>query len=67
MKQTDPGSGPAFNIKVEVSLPDYPVYVKGDSAQLTQVMMNLILNAEEALKERGGGKIVVSTEVYYTW
>lgn len=50
------------NITVATNLLDGPLYVKGDSAQLTQVFMNLLLNAEEALRESNGGNIAITTQ-----
>lgn len=51
------------NIIVYTNLLTGPVYVRGDSSQLTQVFINLMLNAEEALKGRSDGKIVVTTKI----
>ena len=55
------------NIAVVTNLLDGRLYVKGDSAQLTQVFMNLILNAEEALRESNGGNIVITTQIEGEW
>jgi signal transduction histidine kinase len=55
------------NITVATNLLDGPLYVKGDSAQLTQVFMNIMLNAEEALRESNGGNIVVATQIDGEW
>ena len=41
-----------------------PLYVNGDSAQLTQVFINLVVNAEAALKETKEGVITVSTRLH---
>ncbi|MGH9744731.1 MAG: sensor histidine kinase, partial [Candidatus Acidiferrales bacterium] len=46
----------ADNISLHLSPPPAPVWVLADSEQLTQVMLNLVLNAEHAIKscrERG--------------
>ncbi|MFC2071829.1 PAS domain S-box protein [Chloroflexota bacterium] len=51
------------NIAVSTNLLDGPLYVRGNSAQLTQVFMNLIMNAEEAFRESNGGNIVITTQI----
>jgi PAS domain S-box-containing protein len=55
------------NISVNRSLSKAPIYVLGDSNQLTQVVMNLILNAEDALNEKRGGTISVITDPGNKW
>ena len=55
------------NISVSTNLLDGPLYVSGDSSQLTQVFMNLMLNAEEALQEHQGGNIKVTTAADGEW
>jgi len=50
------------NISVSTDLANGPLYINGDSSQLMQVFMNLILNAEEALRASNGGNIFISTE-----
>jgi len=55
------------NIIVSTSLQDGPLYVNGDSSQLMQVFMNLILNAEEALREPKGGNIAITTQATGEW
>ena len=55
------------NIKVSTNLLKNPLYVYGEASQLRQVFMNLVLNAEEVLKERKGGNIVVTTEIDGEW
>ncbi|GAF74868.1 unnamed protein product, partial [marine sediment metagenome] len=55
------------NITVSTNLRDGPLYVKGDSSQLAQLFMNLMLNAEEALGESNGGNIVVATQIDGKW
>lgn len=54
-------------IEMTLDLAAGPLLVKGDSAQLNQVFMNLILNAEEALKVSGGGRISVTTRREGEW
>ena len=46
---------------------DGPLYVKGNSSQLTQLFINLVLNAEEALKESEGGNITLVTRTDGEW
>jgi PAS domain S-box-containing protein len=55
------------NITVTANLMDGPLPVKGDSSQLTQVFMNLIVNAEEALAESENKTIVVTSTVFGEW
>lgn len=50
------------NIEVDVQLPNGPVKVLGNAAQLTQVFMNLIINAEEAVAETEAKRIVISVK-----
>ncbi len=51
------------NINVTSNFLKGPLYVNGDSAQLTQVIINLVVNAEAAVKETKEGKIIVTTRV----
>ncbi len=55
------------NITVEDDLADGPLHVYGDVSQLTQLFVNLILNAEEALAEGDGHLIRVSSRVEGDW
>jgi PAS domain S-box-containing protein len=55
------------NIQVTTQLTENPLYVKGDSPQLMQVFMNIILNAEDALREHKGGLIIVTTQAGSRW
>jgi len=55
------------NIAVSVNLQDKPLYVSGDSSQIMQVLMNLVLNAEESLRESKGGNIVITTQTVGEW
>ena len=55
------------NVTVTANLMDGPLPVRGDSSQLTQVFMNLIVNAEEALTESENRTIVVTSTVYGEW
>ena len=41
-------------IKFEMSAPVSPMYVCADSAQLTQVLINLALNARDSMEASGG-------------
>ncbi len=55
------------NINVSIRLSDDPAYVYGDSSQLIQVFMNILLNAEEALEENNGGTINISIVKTQEW
>lgn len=55
------------NIAVSAKLHSGPLYVNGDSSQIMQVFMNLILNAEEALREHKGGNIFITTQATGEW
>ena len=55
------------NIITATNLLNGRLYVKGDSSQLTQVFMNLMLNAEEAVRESKGSNIVITTQVDGEW
>ena len=49
------------NIAVSTDFAEGPLWVRGDSSHLKQLFMNLMLNAEEAVKESGSGYIKVTT------
>ncbi|UCD10184.1 MAG: PAS domain S-box protein [Dehalococcoidales bacterium] len=51
------------NIEITADLLQETLYTNGDASQLVQVFMNLILNAEEAVKDQGGGRITISSSV----
>jgi two-component system NtrC family sensor kinase len=55
------------NIDITADLQDGPLYVAGNSSQLTQLFMNLMLNAEEALGETNGGNISITTRMDKGW
>ncbi|GEM_PF-3118455 len=55
------------NISIMFDTPDETLIINGDSNQLAQVFMNLILNAEDAVKEKGGGKITITTAADKNW
>ena len=42
------------NIKLVYDLPDHLPAIQGDRAQLQQILMNLIINASEAIEDRPG-------------
>lgn len=54
-------------IAVTADLFDGPLFVRGDSSQLTQVFINLMLNAEEAIRESEGSSICIATKVEGEW
>ncbi len=45
-------------IELELDLPDYPITIYGDAIQLQQIMLNLLLNAREAMPHGGRIEIV---------
>jgi two-component system, NtrC family, sensor kinase len=49
------------DIRLELSLPDEPPPLKGDPKQLTQVFLNLLLNAVEAMPK--GGTLTIESAV----
>ncbi len=55
------------NITVSTEFVERPCYAKVDSSQLTQVFVNLMLNAEEALRESKGGSIIITTRIDEEW
>ncbi|HEY90884.1 MAG TPA: PAS domain S-box protein [Dehalococcoidia bacterium] len=55
------------NIVVTPDFAEGPLWVRGDSSQLKQLFMNLMLNAEEAVKESGSGQIKVTTSKDNEW
>ncbi len=56
------------DINVTTDLQSGPLRVKGNSSQLTQVFMNLMLNAEEALRKSPGDRIInITTRIDVSW
>ncbi len=55
------------NINAVIHHKGGPLYAKGDFAQLMQAFINIVLNAEEALKENGRGNIIIQTETDGEW
>ncbi len=55
------------NISVTTRYYEGPLIVHGDSEQLRQVFMNILLNAVEALSPNGGGEIEITTEKRKRW
>jgi two-component system, NtrC family, sensor kinase len=55
------------NIRVIRKLSRTPLYTKGDDNQLTQVIMNIVMNAEDSLAETKGGEISITSEVGSKW
>ncbi|MDF1501638.1 PAS domain S-box protein [Roseisolibacter sp. H3M3-2] len=50
------------NVRLELALPDHAVTVLGDASALQQVLVNLVTNAEHAMRATGGGLLSVSLE-----
>jgi signal transduction histidine kinase len=55
------------NISVKTHYHEGPLIVHGDSEQLRQVFMNVLLNAVEALSPKGGGEIEITTGKRRRW
>jgi len=55
------------NIAVATDFAEGPLWVRGDSSHLKQLFMHLMLNAEEAVKDGGGGHIEVTTRRDGEW
>jgi len=49
------------DVQLHLNLRDQPVMVKADSSQLEQVLMNLVVNARDAMPN--GGKISIETSI----
>lgn len=49
------------SVRIEVALPDAPLTISGDADQLRQVLLNLLLNALDALGT--GGRVTISAAV----
>ncbi len=47
-------------VDLEVAVPDRPIPVSGDTDQLAQIGVNILMNAQRALGE-GGGKVRITT------
>lgn len=39
--------------------PDMPIEIRGDEHAIEQALLNLVLNARDAVRERGGGRVTV--------
>lgn len=50
------------HIRLEIKLPEHPVYVRADNAMLDQVLINLAVNARDAMPEGGILQIEVTEQ-----
>ncbi len=55
-------TGLAGTITVEVVLPDEPIYVEGDDAQLESSLLNILVNAKDAVTDAGHIKVALTLE-----
>ncbi len=55
------------NIHVTRNLSRAGFYIQGDSNQITQVIMNIVMNAEDSINEKKGGDINITTEISSKW
>ncbi|MBE0571710.1 MAG: HAMP domain-containing histidine kinase [Ignavibacteriaceae bacterium] len=46
------------NLKLQLNLPEKPVYVLGDNIQIQQVLLNFISNAEHAIEEGSSNNMI---------
>ena len=46
-------------VRVQLALSELPVYVQGDTARLEQVMLNLVVNARQALEAMRGERAMI--------
>jgi PAS domain S-box-containing protein len=51
------------DVHVRLDLTDRLPYVEGDAAQMQQVVMNLLLNAAEAIPESGAGDVIITARL----
>jgi two-component system, NtrC family, sensor kinase len=52
-----------MSAEIVLDLPENLPQIECDSSQIQQVILNLVMNAGEAMKTRGGGKLTVRTRV----
>jgi signal transduction histidine kinase len=50
------------DIELDLDLAEHPVWARADAGMLDQILMNLVVNARDAMPN--GGKIVLSTSVF---
>jgi signal transduction histidine kinase len=51
------------NIEMEIVLPDTSLQLEIDASLIEQVLINLIINAKEALKDKDNGRIILSASL----
>jgi nitrogen fixation/metabolism regulation signal transduction histidine kinase len=52
------------SVEIKYALGDQPVVIEGDATQLRQVVMNLVVNASDAIGEAGGTITVTTGRVH---
>src|SRR3989338_5531911 len=50
------------NFKVRIQTPDYPIFVRGSTDAIYQILMNLVINARDAMDGEGTVDILISEE-----
>ncbi|WDE97017.1 ATP-binding protein [Lentisphaera profundi] len=55
----------AQKIKIKLLNAPDPIYIRGDRTQLEQMILNLLINARDALEDQASAKITIRCEIAY--